>query len=151
MRTVLVPEYRLSALKMEDPRIHEGLRTSIEALTRMASIAQDTDARFTIVLIPTKELVFYDTFGGGGNGALLAVAQLAQEEQKMWNELKKELHLRGISYIDTLPALRESLSAGESPYPIGADGHPTAQGHKVIAATVWSAIAATEQRSQHTP
>jgi hypothetical protein len=143
IRTVLVPEYRLSALKMEDIRIHEGLRISVEALTRMASITEETGARFTIVLIPTKELVFYDTFGGG-DGALPAIAQLAQEEQKMWSELKREVHLKGVSYIDMLPALRESLSVGDSPYPIGADGHPNAQGHKVIAATVWSAIAATQ-------
>src|SRR5215471_1532702 len=103
----------------------------------MSSITRKTGVRFMIVLIPTKELVFFDTFGGNADVKLRSVTELVDEEQTMWTELKNELRARGMSYIDVLPALRESLNEGESPYPLGADGHPNARGHKVIAAAVW--------------
>ena len=106
IRTILMPQYRLTALNMEDPRIHEGLRVSIEAITRMSSITRKTGVRFMIVLIPTKELVFFDTFGGNADVKLRSVTELVDEEQTMWTELKNELRARGMSYIDVLPALR---------------------------------------------
>jgi hypothetical protein len=143
VRTILVPQYRLFALNLQDPRIREGLRVSIEALKRMSTIAQGAGLRFLVVLIPTKELVFFDTFGGDTDRRLLPVLELAHEEQEMSAELKNELRLSGISYADMLPPLRESLSAGDSPYSVTSDGHPNAQGNKVIAAAVWRAITAT--------
>jgi hypothetical protein len=145
VRTILTPQYRLAALNMEDPRIREGLRVSIEAVRRMSSMTQNTGVRFTTVLIPTKELAFYDTFGDDADGALGAVAEVAHEEQKMWTELKNELRVSGISYIDTLPALCESIREGESPYPMNTDGHPNAQGYTAIAAAVWHGLAAAER------
>jgi hypothetical protein len=143
VRTIFTPQVRLAALKMEDPRIHEGLRVSVEAIKRMSSITQNAGVRFMVVLIPTKEHVFFDTFGGDTDGTLQAVTKLAHEEQEMLTELKNELRVNDISYIDVLPALRESLNEGESPYPIGADGHPNARGHKAIADAVWRAMTAT--------
>jgi len=149
VRTIFTPQVRLTALKMEDPRIHEGLRVSVEAIRRMSSITQNTGVHFMVVLIPTKERVFFDTFGGDTDGTLRAITELAHNEQEMLTELKNELRVSGISYIDVLPALRESLSEGESPYPIGADGHPNARGHKAIAAAVWRAMTVTENLGSH--
>ncbi len=145
VRTIFVPQYRLTALKMEDPRIREGLRVSVEAIRRMTSITQNAGLRFTLVLIPTKELVFFDAFGGDADWSLPAVTALAHEEQKMWTELKNELRVSNVAYIDVLPALSECLSEGETPYDIGADGHPNARGHKAIAVAVWRAMTATER------
>jgi len=143
IRTILMPTYRLAALQIQDPRIREGLRVSIEAMKRMSMIAEKGGVRFTIAMIPTKELVFFDAFGSPA--ALSPVAQLASEEQKMRAEFRSEVCSRGISCIDLLPALRECLLGGESPYPIDADGHPNARGHKAIAAAVWSAVSAMER------
>ena len=76
---------------------------------------------------------------------LQALTELAHEEQTMWTEIKNKLQVSGMSYIDVLPALRKSLNGGESSYPIGADGHPNARGHKAIAAVVWRAMTAMEK------
>ena len=142
IRTVLVPQYRFVALNMEDPRIREGLRVSIEAMRRMSNISQKSGVHFTVVLIPTKELVFFETFRDDRDGALVAVKQLANEEQQMLAEFKNQLRLSGISYVDMLPALCASLSAGESPFFITSDGHLNMRGHKVVAAALWRAITA---------
>ena len=137
VRTILTPDYRLAVVNLEDPRIREGLRVSIELMKRMSAIAQRDGAHFAIVLIPTKELVFLDTFGVVSPDALTPLAKLGRNEQEVWREIKNELHKSGISYVDVLPALRVALRAGESPYQITSDGHPNARGHKAIAEAVW--------------
>jgi hypothetical protein len=137
VRTILTPDYRLAVVNLEDPRIREGLRVSIELMKRMSAIAQRDGAHFTIVLIPTKELVFLDTFGVVSPDALTPLAKLGRNEQEMSREIKNELHKSGLSYVDVLPALRDALRAGESPYQITSDGHPNARGHKAIAEAVW--------------
>ena len=45
-----------------------------------------------------------------------------------------------IDFIDSLPALQESLQTGNQLYPISADDHPNAIGHSAIAAAVLSEI-----------
>ena len=145
VKTIFTPQVRFLALNMEDPRIHEGLRVSVASIKRMSSITQNAGMHFMVVIIPTKERVFFDRFGGNADGTPRAVTELADQEQEMLTELKNELRVSGISYVDVLPALRESLSGGESPYPVSADGHPNARGHKAIAAAVWRAMAATER------
>jgi hypothetical protein len=142
IRTILVPQYRFVALKMEDPRIREGFHISVEAIRRMSSIAQENGVRFTVVLIPTKERAFFEAFAGDSDGQLVTVKGLAAEEAMMSDELKSDLRLNGIPCIDVLPALRDSLRAGESPYPVTFDGHPNVHGHKIIAAAVWRAMTA---------
>jgi hypothetical protein len=128
---------------MNDPRIHEGLRLSIEAIRRMSRITQPQNVRFMAALIPTKEFVFFAAFRGKLNNVSAPLAELARREEIMWTEVKKELDASGVAYAELLPALRDSLAAGKSPYPESFDGHPNSQGHKVIAAAVWSALTAT--------
>jgi hypothetical protein len=143
-RTVLVPQYRLAGLNMEDPRIREGLRLSMEAIRRMAMAARNGGSRFAVVLVPTKDLVFFETFGPNSDGALSGVVELAREERKMWTQAKNELRSNGIDYVDVLPALCESLKTGNSPYPMDVDGHPNTLGNRAIANAVWHALAAAE-------
>ncbi len=138
VRTVLTPQYRLAALDLDDARIREGLRVSNEVIQRMFATAQHDGARFIVVLIPTKELVFLDTFGNTAPAALIPLARLRRKEHEMWEEFKNELGTNGIPYVDALPALRDALTAGDSPYPIDSDGHPNARGHRAIAGAIWS-------------
>jgi hypothetical protein len=63
--TVLTPSYRLPAVEMEDPRIAEGMRITVEALSQMRQRAHANGAEFAILLIPTKELVHQHSDGDG--------------------------------------------------------------------------------------
>jgi hypothetical protein len=144
-RTILFPEYRLPALNLEDPRIHEGLQVSVRAISRAAGIARKAGIHFTVLLIPTKQLVFFNAFGGNADPELRPVSKLAREETEMWTELKNDLRTRGISYIDALPSLTDSLRRGESPYPPSVDGHPTAHGQRAIALAVWQSLKNSRQ------
>ena len=131
--TVFVPEYRLAALNMEDPRIREGHRISKDAIANMHKEATSNRIEFLVVLIPTKPLVFaprVDTPSSAFN-------QLVKNETQMWANTKAFLEESEISFVDTLPALRDAVENGTQPYKLSADGHPNAAGHRAIADAVF--------------
>jgi len=82
-------------MNLDDPRIREGLRICIEEMKQLFAITQRNGARFTVVLIPTKELVFFDALGSAFP-ASNPVAALGRTEHEMWEEFKNELRLSGI-------------------------------------------------------
>jgi len=132
-RTVFTSEYRLSALDLDDPRIREGERISLEAISRMHELAESRGIRFIVLLIPTKELVHSRRAAGVGRSTFQA---LISQEARLWRETMAFLDRRSIEYIDALPPLQAKLDAGPQPYPPDHGGHPNAEGHRVIAETI---------------
>ena len=139
-RTILVPSYRAIALDMNDPRIAEGARISEDAMKRSQAEAQAANAKFAVLMIPTKELVFYRAFSNSGDATIQQLSSLAAMEMQFRAQFQRNVCDQGIVCIDPLPALSASLKAGRSPYPLDFDGHPNAIGHAVLADAVWKAI-----------
>ncbi|MGH9368457.1 MAG: GDSL-type esterase/lipase family protein [Thermoanaerobaculia bacterium] len=133
-RTIFTPVYRTAAMDLEDPRIAEGLRIALEALRSMSERAREAGTELLVLLIPTKELVFRD------EAAKAPPAEdywwVIEKEQIIRTRTMEFLRGRGIPFLDTLPALRESLARGLQPYPESADGHPNPEGHRIIAGVV---------------
>ena len=136
LRTVFTSTYRLSALDLDDPRIVEGLGISLRALRAMQVRATAAQIRFVVLLIPTKELVFAETWRTPSP----AYRRLSQNEERFRREVKSFLEREGIAQVDALPALRAELAAGRQPYPVSQDGHPNAAGYAAIARAVAAAV-----------
>ena len=132
-RTIFTPEYRFTALNLKDPRIAEGSKIVLRALQRMKELATDSNVRFIVLLIPTKELVFQEL---SKNLPSPAYHSLTDNEVTLWNITKGYLKRNGIEYIDALPALRQQLVSGVQPYQVSTDGHPNEHGHKAIATLI---------------
>jgi hypothetical protein len=132
LRTIFVPEYRLAALNQEDPRIKEGHRICLEAIGNMNDELSKGDVDFLVVLIPTKELVFSPQL----KTPSVAFRELVTNEEQVWEATRQYLKENDISFVDTLAALRQAVNNGTQPYPMRADGHPNAVGHRVIADAV---------------
>jgi len=141
VRTILTPEYRLAGLQMDDPRIKEGHRICMSALSNMSRDLSEHQIEFTIVLIPTKELVF----AAQAKHPSPKYAQLLSNETQMWEATKEFLDMQNISFIDTLPALRSATENGVQTYPMSTDGHPNAAGHQVIARAVSDWLTRTDK------
>ena len=131
-RLIFVPEYRLVALDRNDPRIKEGHRISLDALTNMSRDLSMNRIRFLVVLIPTKMLVFAPQL----HDPSAAFSKLVTNEEQMWEDTKAHLENDGIAFLDALPALRETVNQGVQPYSITADGHPNPAGHRAISNAV---------------
>jgi hypothetical protein len=56
--TGFTPLKRFTAMNLEDNKIQEGIRISLEILSKMNEIYQKNDIIFMVALIPTKESVY---------------------------------------------------------------------------------------------
>ncbi len=125
-RTILTPPYRARVLDDGDVRIREGIEIVKAALSRVAQRSRDAGVQLVVVLIPTKESVFWphtdDTDGG--------LSRLASTEDRLKAELTTHLMSGGIAFVDVTRDLRQ---ADEQPYFGDADGHPNEAGHRLIA------------------
>ena len=133
-RTVFVPEYRLCGLDLSDPRIKEGHRIALESILATNDRLRQEGSRLLVLLIPTKMLVFEVDLDESQQSP--AFSRLIENEKQMWLESKRILAGAGVSFVDALPSLRESVRNGMQPYKMTQDGHPNARGHRVIAEAV---------------
>ena len=132
-RTLFTPGYRAPAMDVDDVRIGEGLRISLEVLRRMDARARANHLRFVVVLIPTKELVFSEV---AEENASQTYKETIQDEEMVWAVTRAFLDANGIEYVEPLASLRKQLAESNQPYPVSSDGHPNAAGHEAIAAAV---------------
>ncbi len=135
-RTIFTSEYRLSALDLEDSRIAEGYRISLESIKRMSRLAVKQKKQFVVVLIPTKELVFKELVQSPSQN----YSALIGNEEQLWKTTKEFLIMHDIDFVDALPTLQEMLNRGIQPYQVSQDGHPNEYGHQAIARLLYTEI-----------
>jgi hypothetical protein len=136
-RTLFTPAFRASAMDLDDVRIREGLRISLEALRRLDAVARANHIRFVVVLIPTKELVFAEVTE---KHASQTYKKAIRDEVMVRSMTRAFLDANGIEYVEPLASLRKQLAEGNQPYPVSFDGHPNAAGHAAIAAVVYDKL-----------
>ncbi|MCG8590398.1 MAG: hypothetical protein MJE66_14005 [Proteobacteria bacterium] len=133
--TVLTPAARLAALDLEDPRVAEGLRVSLDALARMHAAAPE-GTRVCVVFIPTKELVYAERVAKASGPVPDSYRRLLAQEREVWRRTGQALDEAGVAWVDTLPALRADLARGVNPYLMDWNGHPNVAGNLAIARAV---------------
>ncbi len=143
-RTIFTPDYRYIAMNLDDPRIAEGLSISLKALQRMQTVAAANGSDFLVVLIPTKEMVFYGVLDDSGIEPSESMQWVVQQETRLHEQVRTFLKQHDIACIEALAALRQSLMDGKQPYFIDADGHLNALGHDTVARSVNAYIQTSE-------
>jgi lysophospholipase L1-like esterase len=148
IRTGFTPSKRLSGLNLQDPRVKEGLRLTLELIGRMNDICSEKRVQFLVVLIPTKESVFADYIAGERNLKNSSVIdELIANEREINQRMRKYFAERNISYVDVLPDLRRAVP--KHPYFANTDGHPNADGYEVIANSVNRFLSGFSRREAH--
>ncbi len=143
-RTIFTPDHRCCALDLNDVRILEGHRLSLEAIRLMSEKTRMANIDFIVLLIPTKELVFKNVMYETQQSIPHEYKTLIDNEELLWRRTKAYLENQGIGYIDSLPVLRGCLCNGAQPYMITKDGHPNPIGHRAIAELVLSTLRSRE-------
>jgi lysophospholipase L1-like esterase len=105
------------------------LEAAVEALRAIHVHAMNANVRMLVVLLPTKESVFWPRVRTPVPG----LSRLAEDEARLRAELVAALAAENIPYVDVLPSLR---TAAAQTYFENIDGHPNAEGHRVIAEAV---------------
>ena len=114
--TVLTPNYRLPAVELDDPRIVEGMRITVEALSQMHQRSRAEGVDFAVLFIPTKELALADVVAAEQSRLPLEVAYQVTAEVRVREALRDRLEAHGIPLIDSLPALQALAADGVLPY-----------------------------------
>jgi hypothetical protein len=127
-KTILNTPRRLNVTNDADARIKAGLEISKSMLRLISDGVKKSGAEFAVLLLPTKEYVFWPKVDRPEQHKGLTV--LIQNEERLRAEMIRFLDENAIDYIDPAPALRASPS---QPYFPDADGHPNTTGHEVIA------------------
>ena len=140
--TTLDPVYRLRAMELEDARIQEGLRLSLDAIAHMARSAREAGSRLLVLIIPTKEAVYEELVPEGG----LAVEQaelerLLRHEREIQERTIAFLVEQGIPYAVGLDPLRARARDGAI-YPRTVNGHPNERGYRVLGEAALAGIEA---------
>jgi lysophospholipase L1-like esterase len=143
-RTILRSPYRYLVLNQHDPRVLLGFERVVDALDSIAARCRSAGVDLLVVVIPTKESVFWPRVARPETHAQLR--ELVRDEDTVRAELLQRLRQAGVDIIDALPALR---SAPIQPYFENMDGHPSPAGHRVIAELVtgWVIEHSTPRRS----
>lgn len=130
-RTILTAPYRARPMDDRDPRIRMGLMVVQHALARMQTRCRAAGVKLLVVLIPTKESVFWPLVSDPA--AHPRLQNLVEDEARLKRRLISEMRVNGIESLDLLEALR---SSSVQPYFEDADSHPNRAGHRVIASRV---------------
>ena len=127
-RTIFTAPYRSQALDHSDVRIQAGMEISKSVIKEMNDYVIAVGAEFLVVLLPTKESVFWPKVENPNEHRKLGA--LISNEKELRSRLVKFLASQEIQYLDLLMDLRR---AREQPYFENADGHPNEAGHRLIA------------------
>lgn len=135
-RTFLTPELRLSVLDQERPRNRRGLDATLDTFDAIHATCRERGIRCVVLLIPTKESVYWELVQEGSPAASYApLSRLVAQEEAVREALIDHFWSRGIEWVDPLPALRRAVGERRL-YPANADGHPNGEGYRVIASAV---------------
>jgi lysophospholipase L1-like esterase len=135
-KTLFTPAYRRIAMNLDDIRIEEGLDISLQAIKRMSEMSQSNSIHCLILLIPTKERVFYELYPEYNMKPSESMSWLIKEEEQIRSRTMSFLEENHISYIDLLPILRNCFKSGQQPYFMDSDGHFNATGQAAVAEAV---------------
>lgn len=126
-RTILGGGYRSLLVDNRDPRFQVGFEVTQRLLDLMAVRCRTAGVNFLVVLLPTKDSVFWPRVPDPENHR--GLRQLVMDEERLKNTLVSYLREHAIDFVDLLEPLRK---APTQPYFENADGHPNAAGHQVI-------------------
>jgi hypothetical protein len=133
-RAILTPPYPAFCMDDRDVRVRLGVEIVKRALKSIAERSRAEGVELLVVLLPTKETVFWPhtKLRDGVLSELIAV------EARLKQELIADLNSQSIQIVDATGALRE---APRQTYFETADAHPNPLGHRVIADVVAARLA----------
>jgi hypothetical protein len=128
-------------------QIREGIRLTSHLLKEMDYVCRQAGCRFLVVIIPTKETVFAEYLEKNPHLHLFeSLSRVIANERSVKKTLVEFLRREGIAYVDTLPALKQSVKR-QLYAQTTRDMHPGRNGYKVIGEAVVEYLKPAEPNS----
>ena len=124
-----------SHMELETDRGKALMELTRRILARMKKKADKNGALFSVLIIPSREYVFYDYLVEKGYDLPDSYDDLARNEEKITSELIEFLDEAGIKHASAYPGLVSLIKTTGGVYPDTDNGHPLLSGYKVYADT----------------
>jgi hypothetical protein len=142
LRTVFLnPKYTMLACQLDDPRIREGQRIMQSIILAMQEETHAKNARFVIVIIPSKEVVYRDLVRRCASRTGPELLEAIAMEERATAELVSFMQTHHVEFIQPLAALRAALERGHQIYHESDDSHLGSDGYTVFAEALTSLFA----------
>jgi len=138
VRAVFTSHLNLVRMDIGDPRILEGFRIMLDCLERSDALVREGGAGFLVLLLPSKELTYKDAVFRSGSEAPEVYRHVIEREEKIRGRIMQYLGEKGIAFLDALPALKQSLAAGDPPFFPSDSNHLNETGQEAAARLVMS-------------
>ncbi|OGE23494.1 MAG: hypothetical protein A3J42_04650 [Candidatus Dadabacteria bacterium RIFCSPHIGHO2_12_FULL_53_21] len=128
--------------KMDLSREHIalGLAVTEDLLREMKKRAGSLGIEFSVVLIPSKEVVFFDYLKKKGYELPADYAGLVDNENELVAEFSRFFRAEGIRFTDARPYIERDLYTSSGVYSTTDDGHPLEAGYNAYARAVYEGI-----------
>ena len=126
-------------MDLSDPEIADGFRKTIVVLSAAQQKCEQQQVRLTVILIPTRESVYFNSKQNPQRSWPSEFKQLAHRESELRKQLQAALTNQHVAYVDVLPLLVTAVDSKSAVYAAHDEGHPLAEGYSVYAQAVANA------------
>lgn len=126
-------------------RIALGLAVTEDLLREMKKRADAEGIEFSVVLIPSKEIVFFDYLKKRGYELPPDYTGLVDNENGIIAGLSQFMKAEGIKFADARPYIEKDLNTAGGVYSRTDDGHPLEAGYSAYARAAYEGIIAGER------
>lgn len=135
-QTVFTPTLRLSS-NQDHPAVSAGYAIMADVAKRISAAAKPYQLKLVFTIIPTKELVYGLKVSRDNLTPPADYLTLLEREQHNIDQLSASLkNLPNAIYVDVINPLQQAALGNTVLYPRDTNGHPFADGYKVIADTL---------------
>jgi len=127
-------------MDLERERISLGLAVTEDLLSEMKKRAGSLGIEFSVVLIPSKEVVFFDYLKKKGYELPADYTGLVDNENELVAEFSRFFRAEGIRFTDARPYIEKELYTSGGVYSTTDDCHPLEAGYNAYARAAYEGI-----------
>lgn len=121
------------SMDMKQAEIAQSLEVTKALLSKMAAQSRSNGIELIVMVIPSKEYIFYRYLSGASQPLPEVHTQLATNENALRSNIMDWLKMQPIPYVDVAPNLLGAVRTQGRIYPYDNDGHPLPAGYAAYA------------------
>jgi len=129
-----------SKMDLERESIHLGFEITKDILKVFNRKANLDNIEFSVVIIPSKERVFFDYLTERGYQLPNNYSEMVDNEIKLVDMFSYFFNEQGIKFVDAKPYVEQQIYKSKPVYPPSSNGHPVGIGYHAYATAAFNCI-----------